>query len=222
MKNNAKILIVEDEAITAIAMRDEIRKMGYKYIDIAISYHKAIDNIINNKPDLILLDINLKSEYTGIDIANRDEVLNKIPIIYITAHIDTQTLKEIIATNPNSYLSKKPLKYEELEVAISLALKSKKGIVDLDYGFTYDLEYRNLFKAERPIRLSRNEKILLEQLIQKKGEIVPLGILEFEIWGNEVKSESSLRTLVRNLRKKLNPKMVINIPSFGYSLAIKR
>ena len=217
MNNNINILIVEDEALEAKAIESELRKMGYNSIGIAINYQKAIKYIQNEKPDLLLLDVNLKHGYTGIDIAKREEVLDIIPIIYITACIDTETRKEIIATHPKSYLSK-PLKYEELEVAISLAVANKQGIIKIGYDFTYDLDHQNLFHNKTFVKLSPKEKLLLEQLIIRKGECVPFQVLESTIWEYGDFSESSLRTLVGNLRKKLNPKMVINIQGFGYKL----
>ena len=221
MKRNSKILIVEDEAINAKAIESQIKKMGYDNIAIAINYKNAMKNIREDRPDLILLDIDLKSDYSGIDIANQKEVLNKIPIIYLTACIDSKTIENLIATNPKAYLSK-PLRFEELQVAIALALDYKKGVIDIGYEFSYDLENRNLFQKQQPIKLSHKEKLLLERLTERDGECVPLKVLEFEIWGHEVKSDSSLRTLVGSLRKKLNPKMIVNIPSFGYKLNLPK
>lgn len=229
MIQDVDILIVEDEALVAQAMREQIEKMGYDNIDIAISYTKAMQYIKSKTPDLILLDIALRGKHTGIDIAYKKEVFNIIPIIYITALTDTKTLKELIATNPKSYLSK-PIKYEELQVAIDLALGYKRGIIDIGYSFGYDLKNRNLFIDKKLIRVSPNEKLLLEKLIESQGVSVPSGILVSTIWGNEVKSDSSLRTLVRSLREKLKDEvedeikdkikdeMIKTIPSFGYRL----
>jgi len=223
MRANIRILIVEDEVLTAKSMESEIRKMGYDTINIAISYTKAMQSIKSQTPDLILLDIKLKGKYTGIDIANEKEVLNKIPIIYLTGCTESKTINNLLATNPKSYLSK-PIKYKDLQVAIALALEYKKESVEIGYGFSYDLKNRNLFRKQKPIKLSPNEKLLLEKLIKEKGEFVPSNILEFAIWGNEVKSDSSLRTLVGNLRKKLKAEveMIKTIPYFGYKLILPK
>ncbi len=217
MKNNIRILIVDDEALTARAIKSELKKMGYPAVDIAITYEKAMNYVKTETPDLILLDINLKSEYTGIDLANERRILNKIPIIYITGYNDTQMIDDLLATSPKCHLSK-PLRYHELEIAIALALNHKKRVAYIGYDFTYDLENKNLFMRNIPIKLSQNEKRLLEKLIEAQGDFVPFKILEFEIWGNESISNSSLRTLVSNLRKKLNPDMIVNVLAFGYKL----
>lgn len=217
MKSNLKILIVEDEVITATAIKSELKEMGYTTVSIAINYNKAMKNIQENSPDLILLDIDLKGEYTDIDIANEKEVLNKIPVIYITGNSNSKTRDDIIASNPKKSFSK-PIRFDDLEVAISLALKNKIAITNIGYDFTYDFAYGTLFMKDIPIKLSKNEKKLLEQLIENHGKTVPTEILEFEIWGNEPMSKSAIRTLIRNLKNKLNPKMIKNTLGVGYKL----
>jgi len=219
IKKDIKILIIEDEALIAKAIKSDLKKMGYNLIDIAISYNKAMYKIRTRKPNLILLDINLKDVYTGVDIANEKEVLNKIPIIYLTGCKDEEVIEDVIATNPKAYISK-PIKYNELKIAISIALISykKSDIVDIGHNFIYDFKNRNLFLNKKPIKLSKNEKILLERLIKAKGKAVSYIDLEFEIWAYETKSDNALRALIRNLRKKLNFKMIENILSFGYKL----
>jgi len=226
MKSDIRILIVEDEAITAKGIESQIRKMGYRDIDIAISYNKAIRSIKENRPDLILLDINLKSSYSGIDIANTEEVLNQIPIIYLTGcTTDSQMVKDLVATNPIAFIPK-PIKDmdKDLQEAISLALAEdeKSGIVEIGEDYSYDFETEKLFYKREFIKLSKNERLLLERLIMGKGEVVEAEKLEFEIWEYEVRAKSSLRTLVGSLRKKLNPKMIVNIPFFGYKLNIPK
>lgn len=219
MRESIRVLIVENEVITAQALESQIEKMGYSSIDIAITYTRAMKFIKSEAPDLILLDIDLKGKYSGIDIATEKEVFNKIPVIYLTALTDRETITKILATNPKSYISK-PIRYEDLEIAISLALGHKTGLVDIGYGFSYDLGNRDLFVDKTMIRLSQKEKSLLEALLERQGEIIQCKELELKIWGSAIKSESSLRTLVRSLRKKLNPKMILNSVSFGYKLDI--
>jgi len=224
MKSKAKILIVEDNAITAKGIQTQIKNIGYNSIDIATTYNKAMSKIKKNRPDLILLDINLKGEYNGIDIANEKEVLNKIPIIYITGDDEIQT-EDLIETNPKAYISK-PIKDRDrdLKVAISLALMSdnRDKIVQIGYGFSFDCINKVLMYQNRLIKISKNEKLLLERLIEGIGEVVYFSELEIYIWGYESKTEGSLRTLVWNLKKKLNPNMIENIKSFGYKLNLPK
>jgi len=222
MKDKIKVLIVEDEALTAKSIASQLMKMGYTMPSMAISYEKAMTKIKKESFDLILLDVDLKHGQTGMDVANEKEVLNRIPIIYITGHKDSETLEEIMLTNPKSYLSK-PLRYEELNVAVSLALASKvkrRKVIDMGYNFTYDLENQNLFCKKELVKLSKNEKLLLERLLNASNEAVSIKELEFSIWGYESKSENSLRTLVGSLRKKLESSMIVTQRHFGYRLIL--
>lgn len=222
MKSNIIILIVEDEIFIAQMIESQIRKMGYEYINIAINYNHAINKIKKQTPDLILLDIDLKNKkYDGIDIANNNMVLNRIPVIYLTEDKRFTIRERMEETNPKAYMTK-PIRYEELEFNIRMAVGHKNGNIDIGYNYFYNSEDLNLFYKNQPVKLSRKEMILLRTLISGKGEAIPINILEFEIWGNNFRSDSSLRTLVAKLRKKLNSKMIVNILSFGYKLILPK
>ena len=221
MNKSIKILIVEDEAITARAIESELKTMGYDSIFIATTYNKALSSVKTKKPDLILLDINLHDKYDGIDLANSKEVFKKIPIIYITANTDEHSIEEMIATQASAYLSK-PLKYEELHFLISKIVFKQEEDIDLGDNFIYNFENHTLFYKKEFIKLSHNEKTLLVQLIKAKGKVVHSHKLELEIWLDKTPAQSSLRTLVRSLRKKLkglNAKKILNVPFIGYKLA---
>jgi DNA-binding response OmpR family regulator len=222
MIDKIKILIVEDEAVIAIGIKSHLVRMGYKIVTMAINYEQAMLSIKEEAPDLILLDVDLKSSYTGIDIGNEKEVLNRIPVIYISSFSDSQTLEDIMLTNPKNYLSK-PLRYAELEVAVSLALQDKMiKTVDLGYGFNYDFENRELFENKVLVNLTKKEKLLLESLIRGKGKYISSTTLEFEVWTAGVKAGNSLRMLVGNLRKRLKSEMIVNQPSLGYKLVLSK
>jgi len=75
---------------------------------------------------------------------------------------------------------------------------------------------------DKYIKLSKNEKSLLERLIEENGAVVPLNILEFEIWGNEDISKNALRMLIRSLRTKLKPKKIENVLAEGYKIELPK
>ena len=221
MKDDVNILIVEDDLFTAKNIQKKVEKMGFKHSELALTYQKAIEILKKRKFDLILLDVNLENGYTGMDIAHEKKVWHKIPVIYITGCKDAQTKKEILNSIYHSYLCK-PLRYDELEMAIASALQVKEAslIIKLGHYFHYEKETKILFQDEEIIKLSKNETSLLESLIQTNGGVCPIKELEFAVWGYEPPSTSSLRTLIGSLRKKLNPKMIVNVPSLGYQLVI--
>lgn len=125
--NVLKILIVEDEVLIAEDLSDLLRSFGINEIDMAHDKNLAIKKIEEFNPDLILLDVRMENELTGIQIA---EVINdkyKIPFIFITAHSDVEMMKNILKTSPVGYITK-PFKKADLFaniVLISERLKTK-------------------------------------------------------------------------------------------------
>ena len=85
---NERILIVEDEAITALDLKYSLEELGYEVVDTVDTGQDAIDTAIETKPDVVLMDIKLKGAMEGIEAA---EIISeyKIPIIYLTANTDT-------------------------------------------------------------------------------------------------------------------------------------
>lgn len=116
-----KILVVEDEVITAHAIISMVEKMGYECVGTAIRAKKALDIAKALKPDLALLDITLKGEETGIWLAGELKKELNIPYIFLTSLGDKKTIEEATATMPYGYLLK-PLEAQNLYAAIETAL----------------------------------------------------------------------------------------------------
>jgi DNA-binding LytR/AlgR family response regulator len=116
-----KILIVEDELIIAEDVRGMLGRMGYDVLGNAMDYNEAIAILETDKPDLILLDVNLNGKKDGIDLANVINETYKIPFIYTTSYSDSATLQRAKTTQPANYLVK-PFKQEQLFTAIEMAI----------------------------------------------------------------------------------------------------
>ncbi len=121
----ANILIVEDESIVALDIQDKVERLGYSVLAVVSSGENAIEEVKKSQPDLVLMDIVLKGEIDGIETAERIREHFDIPIIYLTAHSDNQTLKRAKITGPFGYLVK-PFVDSELRSAIEAVL-SKQG-----------------------------------------------------------------------------------------------
>jgi DNA-binding response OmpR family regulator len=225
--NKIKILIVEDEPIVALDIKNTIMKLGYLVTDIKPNYTDALASIKRDEPDIIFMDIHLENSKDGIEIVKEIKKSKNIPIIYLTAFSDDKTMQKAIETNPVSYIMK-PFKRVELKSSILLSIYKMKNIdkmpMDIQYtpiGFDYyyDLKNDNLFYKMQPIQISLNEKKFLRLLITANGQIVPLSTIEEYIWQNSSISDSTFRTLVYRLRSKLEFKIIETIPSFGYRLS---
>lgn len=116
-----KILIVEDESLVAMDMVDMLTRMGYQILPTAMGYADAVNILETEKPDLVLVDINLSGAKTGIELAQQLSEKYKVPFIFITSHTDKHTVSHAVATHPSGYLVK-PFDAEDLYTAIEVAL----------------------------------------------------------------------------------------------------
>ncbi len=118
---DANILIVEDEGILAMELKDKLEKLGYSVPATASTGAEAVEFATKHRPDLILMDIVLKGDMDGIETANKIRSNLKVPIIYLTAYADDETVKRAKITEPFGYLVK-PYNDKELQIAIEMAL----------------------------------------------------------------------------------------------------
>lgn len=118
--SKTKILVVEDELITAKAIRSALKSLGYDVLDIVTSGEEAIQKTSEVRPDLILMDIILAGEMDGIETASQIKDRFNIPIVYLTAHADDATLQRAKITEPYNYILK-PFEDRELHIAIEIA-----------------------------------------------------------------------------------------------------
>jgi PAS domain S-box-containing protein len=116
-----RILIVEDEGIEALDLQHRLIGLGYPAPDIAFTAEEAVQKAGEAAPDLVLMDIMLHGETDGVTAAARIQALFDIPIIYITAYADEETLQRAKITEPYGYLVK-PYKERELHITIDVAL----------------------------------------------------------------------------------------------------
>lgn len=118
-----QIFIVEDENISE-AIKDSLENLGYVVPDIASCGEEAINKITAIRPDLVLMDINLKGDIDGVQAA--EAIWNlKIPVVYCTGHSDIDTLERAKLTEPFGYLLK-PFDQKNLYVTIETALQRHK------------------------------------------------------------------------------------------------
>ena len=121
-----KILVVEDEAIVARDIKVCLNKIGYEVLGSYSSGEKALEAIENNPPELILMDIMLKGKMSGIDTSAIVKEKYGIPIVFLTAYTDEQTINKAKITEPYGYIIK-PFKEIDLRTSIEMALyKFKK------------------------------------------------------------------------------------------------
>jgi len=118
---SARILIVEDERITAEDLRDILTELGYTVTASVSSGADAIARADETRPDLALMDIRIKGDMDGTETARILRERFNIPVVYLTAHADTATLSRAKLAEPLGYITK-PFQEAELHASIEIAL----------------------------------------------------------------------------------------------------
>ena len=134
MAQPIKIFIVEDEMIIAANISLQLTNLGYEVTGIVPRGEEALQHIQENKPDIVLLDINLKGNIDGIETAELMQKEYSIPIIYLTANADEIHFNRAKKTNPHAFISK-PFKKLDLQRAIELTvnrLQADQGIMEVE------------------------------------------------------------------------------------------
>ena len=131
--SSARILVVEDERITAEDIKDGLKSLGYKVPAVVHSGEEAVRKAMELQPDLVLMDIKLEGKMDGIEAATQIRERYDIPVIYLTAYSDENTLERARMTEPSGYVLKepsgfvhKPFKESELHTIIELTLYRHK------------------------------------------------------------------------------------------------
>ncbi len=122
MERAVKILIVEDEMVIAANISLQLSDLGYEVTGILPRGEEALSQIKIEKPDIILLDIQLKGELDGIETARIIQQNYKIPIIYLTGNADEAHFNRAKETHPYAFISK-PFKKLDLQRAIELTVE---------------------------------------------------------------------------------------------------
>jgi DNA-binding LytR/AlgR family response regulator len=118
-----KILIIEDEIITATDLKKALENKGHEVLPLCKNYEEVVDTLRKHTPDLILADIRLRnSAKDGIEIAAEITEKLPVPIVYLTSHSDQETFARAKKTFPAAYLFK-PFRKNEVVFQIDLAFE---------------------------------------------------------------------------------------------------
>lgn len=139
-----KILVVEDEAIIGMDIRNTLLRLGYEVPSVVISGEEAITKVDQYQPQLILMDIQLKKG--GIDGIEASKIIQEkwqIPIVFLTAHSDSKTLERSKSTNLFGYIIK-PFDEKDLYTTIEIALARAKAESEMRKAWAKEKELNEL------------------------------------------------------------------------------
>ena len=130
MSRVTNILVVEDESIVSKDIQMSLKKLGYNVVGAANTGEKAVDLALELKPNLVLMDIMLKGEMTGIDAAAQIKEKLNVPVIFLTAYADESTLNKAKVTEPYGYIIK-PFKEVDIHTSIEMALYKHEKVSEI-------------------------------------------------------------------------------------------
>lgn len=122
----ARILIVEDEALVGLELSESLERLGYSVLPLVSSGDDVLDAVHRGKPDLIVMDIHLRSFSDGVDASERVHLFQDVPVVYITAYNTPEIRERALRTRPVAYLLK-PIEEKSLAEAIERGLGEDRG-----------------------------------------------------------------------------------------------
>src|SRR5262249_27275669 len=118
---SARIVVVEDEAVVALDVEDRLRRLGCEVVGTADSAASALALAAAERPDLVLMDIALRDGLDGIAAAERLRAELAVPVVFVTAFADVETLERAKRVSPHGYIVK-PFDERDLRATIEIAL----------------------------------------------------------------------------------------------------
>lgn len=221
MSSLSIIYIEDDENIRSYI--EEFLKRYCKNIYVASNAEDGYELYKKHKSGILLVDINLP-KMSGIELITKIRQNDKqTRIIISTAYTNKEFTLQAIELNLTRYLVK-PITSKDLIEAIRKAVNEiyedtkDTYLIDLGENFSFDTRKKVLFDGQKPIILRKKEKQILEFFIEKEEEIISYESLQNQIWEDNLMTENSIRSQIRNIRQKTHGKIFTNISGVGYKL----
>jgi len=217
----AKILIVEDEEITAFSLEMFCQSFGYTTLESVNNYDDAIASIRQNHPDLLICDIELHGPKNGLDIASIAQKQYAIPTLFLTAYYNEEIHNRAKDLDFYGYILK-PYQEKELEATLKLAFHHitqnqpyTQRYIDIRQ-YVFDMKTRTLYNETEVLPLSKKSRRLLYRLLLSPNETRPYRDIIDYVYEGEAASLDTLRHLVRRTRSVFDYDAIKSIRNIGY------
>jgi two-component system KDP operon response regulator KdpE len=222
--SSARILVVDDDPQIRRVLRTALVAQGYEAVD-ARNGEEAIERLGEEKPDLIILDVNMP-RMNGLEACRAIRSTSDIPIIMLTVRDAEADKIQALDAGADDYVTK-PFSSPELLARIRAALRRAPQLSDEMQVVRFDdieinFNLRRVVVGKRETRLTPKEFELLQYMVAHPNLPIPHTKLLQSVWGADYGNEVEyLRVFVNQLRKKLeknpsNPKYLLTEPSVGY------
>ncbi len=214
------ILLVEDEDI----IRNNIASMlkhFFKEVYTASDGYEGVDKYEDYLPNIVMTDLKMPIMGGFELIEELKKRSSKAYTIIVSAHTDTELLIEAINNGVDRYIIK-PVTEDELFEAFEAYFKkldeTTPKVVDLNETTKIDLDKHLVIINGIEVKLNKKENQLLTLLCVDMNKAVSYEEIEYQIWGSDSMSLSAIRSVVRDLRKKIGSEFVVNVSGIGYRL----
>jgi DNA-binding LytR/AlgR family response regulator len=200
--NKTNILVVEDESIVSKDIQNSLKKLGYNIVGAANNGEEAIEIARDKSPDLVLMDIMLKGEMSGIDAADVIRQELNIPIIFLTAYADESTLAKAKVTEPYGYILK-PFKEIDLHSSIEMAIYKHKKVSEIrkERDFLYSL-VENKEGSSDILFVKSNSRLVK---VNMKDIFYIEALKDYVVINTEV-TRYTIHSTMKDIEKKLPPR----------------
>ena len=205
-KTLQRILIVEDESIVAKDIQMSLRKLGYNVVAICSNGEDAIRAAEEHGPDLVLMDIMLKGDMSGIEAAEQIRSRFNMPIIYLTAYADESTLSKAKITEPYGYIIK-PFKEIDLRTSIEMAQYKHQKETDVrkERDFLYSIVENKDFKDI--IFVKSNSRLVKV----RTKDIYFIEALKDYVVINTLNARYTIHSTMKDIERKLSPNEFVRV-----------
>lgn len=229
MKSSYKLLYAEDVDEVRVQY-GEFFKNFFENVNMVKDGQEAYEYYCNEKPEIVILDVNMP-KINGLKVA--DFIRNKhsdkdTKIIILSSLSGKSELLKAIELNLVKYLVK-PVILSDLESMIKAVIKeldnekNRDSIIKINSEISYDLKEQTIYKNKQPIKLTKNQMLLMELLSSSKKIFKTDEILNY-VWSDEHQSEynpNKVRILCLRIKKKLNSDIIESVYGIGYRLRVE-
>ena len=218
---NKKVLYAEDEHGIAKNII-EILKLFFDKVVYVENGIEALEEFNYNSYDVLIFDISMP-KIDGLEAIKQIRKTNKkIPIIILSAHTQQEYLWRAVELKITKYLAK-PYNKESLIEAleqVALELVDFNTTIKLGQNITYNHHNKMILNANNELLLSKNESRLLEYFIKRANQTITFDDIYDYIWEFEIPSKEAIKSIIKELRRKIGKDLIKNIYGVGYILYV--
>lgn len=218
-----KILLLEDDVILNEIIEEFLLSLNYEVIT-AFDGNIAEELIYEESFDLLLFDVNIPN-ITGFELLKNIRQNNiNIPIIFITSRHTADDVKIGFNSGCDDYI-KKPFELSELQLRIENIKRLRQidnhGQIKIDNDTFYNYEKKVIIRNNEEFNLSKIESKILEYFLKNKNKAISIDEISVNNWlYDEMPESTTIRTYIKNLRKKLNDETITTLKGIGYRFNI--